>query len=93
MSTDPYESLAQMKISALCLQVCMMSTDIGESVAAQEEFEQVVESFRSRFGDWMSPGQCEAARRDVDLFLSLLQPVLDHYRERQAQAGKPGTPE
>lgn len=85
MSTDPYEALAQMKISALCLQVCMMSTDIGESVAAQDEFEQVVENFYKMFGNGMAPGQIEAARKDVDLFLSLLQPLLDQQiRERQA---------
>ncbi|NPU86007.1 MAG: hypothetical protein HPY65_16140 [Syntrophaceae bacterium] len=94
MNTDPYEVLAQMKISALCLQVCMMSTDIGESVTAQDEFEQVVESFHSMFGDWMTPEQCEASKRDVERFLSILQPLLDHLiRERQAagrNAGKPG---
>ncbi|PKN33025.1 MAG: hypothetical protein CVU61_15600 [Deltaproteobacteria bacterium HGW-Deltaproteobacteria-19] len=84
MSMDPYEALAQMKISALCLQVCMMSTDIGESVAAQEEFEQIVENFHEMFGDRMAPGQIESARKDVDLFLSILQPILDHHiRERQ----------
>jgi hypothetical protein len=94
MNTDPFEDLVQMKISALFLQVCMMSTDIGEAVAAQEEFEQVVEHFRDRFADWMPPGQGNAARRDVDLFLSILQPALDHHgRERQAAANRPGTPE
>lgn len=93
MSTDPYEILAQMKISALCLQVCMMSTDIGESVAAQEEFEQVVENFHEMFGDRMAPGQLEAARRDVDLFLSILQPLLDrHIRERQAGVNRTERP-
>ncbi|HOI75179.1 MAG TPA: hypothetical protein PLO63_13625 [Syntrophales bacterium] len=93
MSTDPYEILAQMKISSLCLQVCMMSTDIGESMAAQEEFEQVVENFHKMFGDRMAPGQLETARRDVDLFLSILQPLLDqHIRERQAGGSRTDRP-
>jgi hypothetical protein len=93
MSADPLETLTQMKLSALFMQVCMMSSDVGEAVAAAEEFEQVVEEFRSRFGEWITAEQFAAACRDVELFLSILQPALTHYRELEAKAGKSGVPE
>lgn len=78
------EQLHKMRISAVFLQSCLGSADIGENLASQLEIEGLVDEFRSSFPEHVTGDQAEEAKKDFDFFLSLIDKAIRACRQRQA---------
>lgn len=51
----------------------LRSTDPREVDIAHAEYEDLVDEFATAFGDYVAPQQIEAARRDPEYFLRLIE--------------------
>lgn len=77
---EKLQSLLDMKTMALLLKNNMASFLTGEAVLAQCEFEELVERFHRESGDRLSAEDAEAAKGDVDLFISRLDRAIENAR-------------
>ena len=74
------QSLLDMKTMALLLKNNMASFLTGEALLAQCEFEELVTRFHGESAEWILPEDAEAARSDVDLFISQLDRAIERAR-------------
>ncbi len=74
------QSLLDMKTMALLLKNNMASFLTGEALLAQCEFEELVKRFHGESAGRISPEDAEAARGDVDLFISQLDRAIERVR-------------
>ena len=74
--------LVNMKSEALITRICMSSTDIGESLAGQEEFDTLVDEFFTKYPEQAPPDHAQKAKQDTDYFVALLDSAIQYYRKR-----------
>jgi len=77
--------LVNMKSEALITRICMSSTDIGESLAAQEEYHILVETFFKNYPEQAPPDQAPMAKQDTDHFVALLDTAIQYYRKKSKE--------
>ncbi|GAI53779.1 unnamed protein product [marine sediment metagenome] len=58
-----------------------MSSDAEEVKAAMKEYERLVDWFYRENGDLMAPQQHEAAKKDVEYFMFLVELALAHHKQ------------
>jgi len=76
------DALVNMKSEALITRICMSSADIGESLAAQEDYETLVEIFFTRYPEQAPPEDVLKAKQDTDYFVALLDAAIQYYRKK-----------
>ena len=79
------DALVNMKSEALITRICMTSTDIGESLAAQEDYEILVDLFFTRYPEQAPPEEALKAKRDTDHFVALLDTAIQYYRKKEQE--------
>jgi hypothetical protein len=77
--------LVNMKSEALITAICMTSTDIGESLAAQEEFDALVDRFFTNYPQHAAPDQVVKAKQDSEYFITLLDKTIQYYRKKKLE--------
>jgi hypothetical protein len=77
--------LVNMKSEALITRICMSSTDIGESLAAQEEYHVLVERFFTKYPNQAASDQVPLAKEDTDYFVALLDTAIQYYRKKSKE--------
>ena len=79
------DQVTTIKGEVLILKICMYSTDIGESVVAQDEYENIVEKFFNEHDQLVAPEQLTDAKKDVDYFVTLLDSAIRFYSSREKE--------
>ena len=79
------DQVTTIKGEVLILQICMYSTDIGESVVAQDEYENIVDRFFVEHNHLVAPEQLPDAKKNVDYFVSLLDSAIRYYSSREKE--------
>ncbi len=79
------DQVTTIKGEVLILQICMYSTDIGECVVAQDEYETIVDKFFDEHNHLVSPEQLPDAKKDVDYFITLLDSAIRFYSSREKE--------
>lgn len=64
--------LNKIRISAIFLHSSFASPNIGEIVVAQAEIDYLIDSFQSKYADYVTADEIEAARQDVEIFIKLI---------------------
>jgi hypothetical protein len=82
------EALFEIKSGALLLQHNMSSHVLAEALYAQMEYDRLVEQFYAEHQDLCSKEDYEAARRDFDIFMRLLDAAVEHDRCQQGEQEK-----
>jgi len=77
--------LVNMKSEALITRICMSSTDIGESLAAQEEFHALVDAFFARYSRESSPDHATKSKEDTDYFVALLDEAIQQTKKKMRE--------
>lgn len=72
--------LFEIKAGALLLQHNMSSHLLGEALYAQMEYERLVEQFYTENQELCTAADYEAAKRDFDAFMRLLDAAIEHSR-------------
>lgn len=75
------DALVNMKSQALITRICMSSMDIGESLAAQEEFDTLVDEFFAKYPEQTAPDRGQRAKQDTDYFIALLDSAIQCYKK------------
>ena len=78
-------TLLEIKAGALLLRHNMSSHLLGEALYAQMEYDRLVEQFHAGCPRWCSKEDYEAARRDFDTFIRLLDAAIERDRRGQGE--------
>jgi hypothetical protein len=74
---DRREPLFEIKAGALLLQHNMSSHLLAEALYAQMEYDRLVEQFHTDHPQWCTGDAYEAAKRDFDAFVRLLDAAIE----------------
>jgi len=77
--------LVNMKSEALITRICMSSTDIGESLAAQEEFQALVDAFFARHPREALHDHAAKSKEDTDYFIALLDEAIQDTKRKMRE--------
>jgi len=67
------DNIIQIKEETLDIQSKLISSDVEEVMAAMKKYEQLVDWFYHESGDFMAPKQYEAAKKDLEYFIFLME--------------------
>jgi hypothetical protein len=76
------DRLLQIRKETIDVQTKLMSSDVEEVKAAMKEYEQLVDWFCNESGDFMAPQQYEAAKQDLEYFISLIDLAEAYHKEK-----------
>ena len=90
MSTP--ELLKDLLVTILCIQKELTGSDAEKVKVAQEAYQELLDGFYEEYQEMMAPQQYEAAKKDFEYFMRLVDLALAYYRDG-VEGGKRSTAE
>lgn len=85
MSTP--ELLKDLLITIQCLKKKLMGSDTEKVKVAQDAYQELLDGFYEKNQDMMAPQQYEAAKKDFEYFMRLVDLALAYYQEEEVNRG------
>lgn len=82
---EKINELNKIRISAIFLHSSLSSPNIGEVIVAQAELDTLIDSFQSLYAEFITGGEIETARKDVESFLKLIDSTAQRCRKRSKE--------
>ena len=79
------ESLHEIKLKALQIQSCLEGADELWSEKIKETYRDLVDRFYQENEDMIPPQQYEAAKKDFEYFMRLVDLAMAYYQEEEKQ--------
>jgi len=89
-SVEKIESLRKIRLSATMLEVGFKSENLSEMIQCQIELEELAARLQAEQGDLVTPQQCEAAKKNLDAFVALVDQAIE--KAALNQGITPGSP-
>ena len=76
------DSTFQIRSSACHIQSKLINSNAEEIKAAMKEYTELVDRFYNENKEFMAPQQYNAAKKDLEYFMSLVELALAHHRQK-----------
>jgi hypothetical protein len=81
------ELLKDLLVTIQCLKKELAGSDAEKVKVAQEAYQELLDGFYEEYQEMMAPQQYEAAKKDFDYFMRLVDLATAFYREEEVERG------